>query len=281
MPHQRYDIGSKWLLHHQGKGVLFVGGLKDIRRYEPMPGEIVQNRRYPDGLLRVYFEDEPEPDHVLVEVATYPEKRALKQAMDDLTLAYSALGHLPELLMLVLHPKGRFRIAGRSETRSKRGLSNLTAQWKVVELWNLLAEEFLAEGHVGVVPWVPLMRFEGPPKRLLERCAARIDSEASGRDRDNLRVVSQVMTKLRFPDTSLLTIFGGRKAMIESPLIQQWKAEAVQEDILEILRDHFKSVPRDVTKQLRKIIDEKRLRKLVVIAANCSDLEGFREALSS
>ncbi len=69
--------------------------------------------------------------------------------------------------------------------------------------------------------------------------------------------------------------------MIESPLIQQWKAEAVQEDILEILRDHFKSVPRDVTKQLRKIIDEKRLRKLVVIAANCSDLEGFREALSS
>jgi hypothetical protein len=31
-------------------------------------------------------------------------------------------------------------------------------------LWTLPAAEFLAEGEVGVVPWVPLMHFEGAPE---------------------------------------------------------------------------------------------------------------------
>src|SRR5438270_9594595 len=108
MPRQRYDPTSKWLLHHQGKGALLVGGLKRVRRYQPMPGELIQSRKYPDGLLQVFLEGEKKPHHVLVEVATYSEKRARKQALDDLTLAYTTLGHLPELVVLVLRPKGRF-----------------------------------------------------------------------------------------------------------------------------------------------------------------------------
>ena len=71
-----YDIGSKWMLHNQGKGVLQVGGLKHVRRCEPMPGEIVQNRRYPDGLLQVFLGNDPKPHHALIEIATYPERRA-------------------------------------------------------------------------------------------------------------------------------------------------------------------------------------------------------------
>src|ERR1051326_6145200 len=113
MARQRYDIGGKWLLHNQGRGDLFVGGLQGIHRCEPMPGEIVQNRKYPDGLMRVFLRNERKPHHVLIEIATYAEKRALKQALDDLTLAYSALGHLPELVMLVLRPKGQLRIGGK------------------------------------------------------------------------------------------------------------------------------------------------------------------------
>jgi hypothetical protein len=110
MARQRFDIGSKWLIHNQSKSALLVGGLSDVRRCEPMPGEVIQNRRYPDGLLRAFLGNDPKHHHVLMEIATFPEKRALKQAMDDLTLAYSALGHLPELVMLVLHQKGKFRI---------------------------------------------------------------------------------------------------------------------------------------------------------------------------
>ena len=134
MARQRFDIGSKWLLHNQGRGAALVGGLKDVRRCEPMPGEIVQNRRYPDGLLQAFLGDDPKPHPLLIEIATYPEKRALSQGLDDLTLAFSALGRLPELVMLVLRPKGKFRIEGTHSIESELGLAGLRVCWRVVEL---------------------------------------------------------------------------------------------------------------------------------------------------
>jgi hypothetical protein len=279
MPRERYDISSKWLLRTQGKGALLVGGLKGVRRYQAMPGEIAQPRKYPDGLLQVFLAGEKKPHHVLIEIATYPEKRALKQALDDLTLAYAALGHLPELLMLVLRPRGQFRISGKHGVRSRLGLSGLEAEWRLVEMWTLPAEQFLAEGDVGVVPWVPLMQFGGPPEALLERCAAKIEGEAHPKDRADLLAVSQVIAGLRFPDQEFLKLLGGREAMIESPVLQRLIAERYHAGILDLLKDRFGSVPRDVSRHLGEVLDEKRLRKLNLLAAKCADLQAFREGL--
>jgi hypothetical protein len=281
MPQPRYDIGSKWLLQNQGKGVLLVGGLTGVRRCQAMAGEIVQSRKYPDGLLQVFLGSETKPHHVLVEVATYPEKRALKQALDDLALAYAALGHLPELLMLVLRPKGKFRIGGKHEVRSPLGLSRLGAEWKTIELWTLAAEDFLASGDVGVVPWVPLMRFDGPAGALLERCAEKIEREAHSEDRADLLAVTQVLGGLRFPEPLLMEFLGGEQAMFESPVLQRFVARRLHEAILDVLKKRFGTAPRDVTKYLRDVIDEKKLKKLNVLAATCPDLEAFREALLS
>jgi len=281
MAGQRYDIGSKWLLHNQGKGALLVGGLKGVERIEPMPAGIVQNRKYPDGLLRAFLHGESKPYPVLVEVATYPERRALRQAMDDLALAFSALRHLPELLMLVLRPKGRFRIGGRHEVRSVLGLSRLEAVWKVVELWTLPAEEYLAAADVGATPWITLRNFAGPPEALLERCADKIEREASGQNKTDLLAVSQVMTRLRFPDPELRRLLGGKDAMFESPVLQEFVAERFHEGIRAVLKDRFGTVPRDVTRLLRAVIDEKMLIKLNVLAGKCPDMEAFRAALLS
>lgn len=279
MPQPRYDIGSKWLLHNQGKAALLVGGFTDVRRIEPMPGEIVQNRKYPDGLLRVYFAGERKPHHVLVEVATYPEKRALRQALDDLTLSYQTLGHLPELLMLVLRPKGRFRIGGRHEVRSKRGLSRLEAEWKVIELWTLPATEFLATSDVGVTPWVPLMAFEGPPESLLQRCAEKIERQAQPADRQDLLAVSQVLGALKFSIPLLDEFFGGTQRMFESPFLERLIAQRLHEVILDVLKDRFDTIPQEVIEPLRTIRSERKLRKLTVLAGKCPDLEAFRESL--
>lgn len=279
MPRQRFDIGSKWLLQNQGKGALLVGGFTDVQRIESMPGEIVQNRKYPDGLLRVYFTGERNPHHVLVEVATYSEKRALRQALDDLTLSYQTLGHLPELLMLVLRPKGRFRIAGRHEVRSKRRLSRLEAEWKVIELWNLPATEFLSAADVGVTPWVPLMAFDGPPEALLQRCAEKIERESHPKDRADLLTVSQVLGELKFSFPLLGEIFGGSQIMFESQLLKRAIAQRLQEAILNILKDRFDAIPQTVTEPLRGILDETKLFQLHLLAAQCPDLEAFREAL--
>jgi hypothetical protein len=274
-------MSSKWLLHNQGKGALLVGGLKKVRRIEPMPGEIVQSRKLPDGLLRAFLHGEREPHHVLVEVATYAEKRALKQALDDLAAAYSALGHLPELLMLVLCPKGTLRIGGQHEMRSPLGLARLQAEWKLVELWTLPAEDFLTAGDVGVVPWVPLMHFDGPPESLLERCAEKIEREAHPKDRADLLAVSQVLSELRFPNPELLSLLGGQETMIESPLLKKMRAGVFHEVTLDALKDRFGTVPRDVSKLLREIIDEKKLRKLNRVARTCADVDAFRQALLS
>src|SRR5579862_9765186 len=258
MARQRYDIGSKWLLQNQGKGALLVGGLKGVQRLEPMPGEIVQNRKYPDGLLQAYFRNDRKPHHVLIEVATYPERRALKQALDDLTLAYNVLGKLPELLMLVLRPKGKFRIDGRHAVESVFGLSRMEVFWKVVEVWNLSAEEFLAQADVGVVPWIPLMYFDGPPETLLGRCAEKIRTVVQPKQRADLLAVTQVLGGLKFPDQLLIELLGGDETMFESPRLQNFLAGRFHEAILDVLKDRFDTVPRAVTKPLREIVNEKR-----------------------
>jgi hypothetical protein len=61
-----------------------------------------------------------------------------------------------------------------------------------------------------------------------------------------------------------------KKAMIESPVVQRWKAESLQDAILAILKNRFGPVSRDVTKLLRSIGDEKKLIRLNVLAAECT-----------
>jgi hypothetical protein len=179
--------------------------------------------------------------------------------------------------MLVLRPKGRFRISGRHEVRSQLGLSRLEAEWKPVELWTLPAEQFLAQGDVGVTPWVPLMHFDGPPESLLERCAEKIEREAHPKDQADLLAVSQVLMGLRFPDPELLRLLRGKGSMLESPLLQQMIAE----NLHEALKARFGTMPRDRNRLLRENLDLRKLKRLNGIAANCPDLQTFREALLS
>ena len=93
-----------------------------------------------------------------------------------------------------------------------------------MELWTLSAEELLAAPSVGIIPWVPLAQSEAPPEVLLQRCRDRIESEG-GTQKANLLTVSQVFARLHFDRPEWLEILGGRQAMIESPLIQELRAE--------------------------------------------------------
>lgn len=67
--------------------------------------------------------------------------------------------------------------------------------------------------------------------------------------------------------------------MIESPLLQKMMAERIHDLILDALKDRFNTVPRDVAKRLREIVDEKKLRQLNRVANKCPDLQAFRDAL--
>lgn len=74
-------------------------------------------------------------------------------------------------------------------------------------------------------------------------------------------------------------IFGGSQTMFESPVLQRWVAQRLHEAVLDVLKDRFDSVPQKVAKPLREILDEKKLRRLIVLAGKCPDMETFREAL--
>jgi hypothetical protein len=281
MRDQPFDKSSKWLIEHQARGILRLGGLTGVRQYRAGAAQIVQPSKLPDGLLEVTLEGRAKPLPVLIEVATFPDKRAEQQALQDLTLAYNALKRLPELLMLVLRPKGRYRISGKYAIRSELGWSGLEGEGKPVELWTLSAEEYLAQSDAGGVPWVPLMQYDGPPEALLERCREKIEHEAHPKDQPTLKAVAQVLAQLKFPDPDLWSLLGGKAVMIESPLIQELQAEAIHATILELLKGRFGSVPREVRKLLRAVLDEKKLKKLAGLAAKCPDMTAFHEALLS
>jgi hypothetical protein len=88
-----------------------------------------------------------------------------------------------------------------------------------------------------------------------------------------------VLARLRFPQQELLSILGGKKVMIDSPLIKELVAEKLQDAILDLLRARFGDVPPDLSKRLRTLRKEKRLLELNRAAALSSTLDEFRDRL--
>jgi hypothetical protein len=169
-------------------------------------------------------------------------------------------------------------------------------QWRIVELWKVPAEELLAAGDPGLmrVPSrrlgvVPLSRFSGRPEPVLRRCREVIEHGAPPEERASLLAVTQVLMGLRYNDPQLLTILGGRAAMIESPVLREleaeWTAKAMAEakadGIARFLAARFGPLPADLESDLRAIDDLNRLNALVESAARCPDLEAFRAQLRS
>jgi hypothetical protein len=297
MAHQPYDRGGKWLIQHHGGSLLKLGGAKRLRSWRAAQAEVVQARQLPDGLLEVEFDREagaeadPAPGLYVVEIATYPEKRLLEQVARDVASVFLDRGQVPEALTIVLrpHPKWSFQVAGEHELNSPQGWTKWQMSWRVVELWSIPAEQLLAAGDVGMIPWVPLSYIEGPPEPVLRECRARIDAQAPPGERENMLAVTQVLARLRYNDPSVLELFGGRQSMIESPLIQELEAEftlkatqkAMHESILLFLEGRFGPFPEDVRTAVQRVQDASALRAVTVLAARCPDIDAFRDGLPS
>jgi hypothetical protein len=283
-----YDKSSKWLIQHHGDSILRLAGVRDIADWRPLQAEVVQPRQLPDGLIEARRQGQAEADLFVLELATYPEARIVEQVARNMTLVYLDRRVVPEVLVLVLHPRGNQQVANAADLRSAWGWTRWQAAWKVVELWTVPAEDLLAAGDVGLVPWVPLAQFDGPPEPILRQCRARIDRDAAPEERENLLAVAQVLAGLRYNDPRLFELLGGREAMIESPVLQELKAEWTREaareahrrDIIDFLVARFGTEAEELATDLRAIEEEARLKELVKLAAACPDLEVFRRELA-
>src|SRR5262245_776084 len=288
-----YDKSSKFLLKHHGSSILRLGGIAGVRACRAVQPEVVQPSQLPDGLLEADLEGRADPALTLVEIATFPERRVEEQMLRGALVVLLERRQLPEMLTLVLRPRGQYHVPSTQALQSPLGLTGLTLTWRVVELWTLPAQELLTAGDVGLIPWVPLTQFDGPPEVILQQCRERIDQQAPPQTHENLLAVTQVFTMLRYNDPGLIAIIGGRKTMIESPYLQEIVQERLQEvlqerlaershkHILRTLTRRFGPVPEDVSAELRVVQDESRLDDLLDWAHACPDLDAFRARLAA
>lgn len=186
---------------------------------------------------------------------------------------------MPEVLVLVLHPEGNVRVV-----RSAQGTTELRARWRVVELWTLSAADLLATGDPGIMPWVPLACIDGPPEPVLQACRRIIDDKAKSDEHENLLSVTEVLAGLRFGQAILGAVFGERKIMVnlfkESSVLHGFLADRWHQTILNILPKRFGAVPPETT-ALKLLEDDDRLQELNVLAATCTNLVEFHQALGT
>ncbi|QEH32006.1 hypothetical protein OJF2_04750 [Aquisphaera giovannonii] len=282
-----YDKSSKWLIQHHGAAILRLAGITGVVEWRPLQAEVVQARSLPDGLIAATLAREPAPRLFVLELATYPEPRVADQAVRDAAFVYLDRGELPEVVVVVLSPKGRFRVPREFELRSALGRTSWHVRWHVVELWTIPAESLLTAPEVGAVPWALLGRVEGPPEPFFRRCRERIDREAAPEEREGLLAVSQVLARLRYDDEGLFRLLGGEQTMLELPFLdklrEKWTREAAHDvlvrTIVNILATRFKTRAKSLEAELARIDEVKRLEALQTLAVTCESLKDFRAGL--
>jgi hypothetical protein len=278
------DRSTKWLLERHGDAVLRLGGVTGFTGWRSARPEVVHPRQLPDGLLEVTFPGQQTPELYVIEVATYPERRAEVEAARNAMLLLLARDVVPEVITLVLSPRGNLRVTGRWDQASRSGRTRLAAQTQVIEVWALSAEELLAAGDVGLVPWATLARTAEAPDVFLRRCRERID-QAPPEEKANLAAVTQVLAAMRYNDPALLSILGGRKAMIESPvlieLLEERERETLHRVILALLTARFGPISEPLATRVRAEQSLDRLNELLCQAGLCPDLDAFRANLAS
>ena len=218
---QDKDRTAKWLITHHGDSILWLAGIHGFTSCQPVTPETVAPRRLPDGLLEVRFPGDPDPTLVLVEIEAYPGNDVDPQVFEDILAVELVRKVTPEVVCLVLKPKGNLVVSGSRTRTSRRGLTSVSASWQVVNLWTLDAETLLAANDPGLIPWVPLARTNRPADEVLIECRDRLEQVADANDRSGLQVVTGILASFALSRKGLEKLFSGGKPMIDSPLLHE------------------------------------------------------------
>src|SRR5262249_17905556 len=114
------------MIHHHGGAILRLAGVTGFLSWRAARGEGGHPRKTPDGLLEVFYEGRAAPDRFVVEISTYPERELDEQVLRDVALVLADRRVLPEVVSLVLQPRGTYRVTGEQRVASRLGNTELT-----------------------------------------------------------------------------------------------------------------------------------------------------------
>jgi hypothetical protein len=283
------DRGSKWLIEHHGGSILRLARVAGFTAWRTIQAEVVAPKSLPDGLLEVQFPEQEQPDLFLLEVTTYPDKRVEEQLERDALLVRLDRGVWPEVIVLVLQPKGAYRIPAERTSASRLKHTKATLGWTVVEMWSVPVRTLLDLQDVGVIPYIPLSQFDEPPEVVLDWCRQRIEESAPPEQKNNLLAITWIMAAALYKDDEVLAHLLRRDAVIDSPVLQELFAEmsarvekkVARKDIAEVLEARFGSVSPELRARIEAVKEEAALRALLRQAATCAELAAFQAQLPS
>ncbi|TEB11297.1 hypothetical protein Psfp_03995 [Pelotomaculum sp. FP] len=263
-----------------------VRGMEITVEYvEEQDKEAVSLQRMTDALFKV-SEDGYEY-LMLVEFQTRPDRE-----MPLRMLEYTAIHHRryrKPVYPVVVNLTGR----GIKEKYSFDclDLSVIGFNYRQINLRDVYGTEYLYRGLIGIIPFVPLMKHDESPEKVLEKCAQRLEFEVPNEEeRSTMYLALGVMASLKFPKNLILRVLEVSR-MENSPLFdgirEEWEARGEQRGelrgelkgrldlLIDLIETKFGAVPDDLRERLIALKEPDAIKEVVRKAVSSDTIEDF------
>jgi predicted transposase YdaD len=262
----------------------FVRGMEvTVEHVVEQDKEAVSIQRMSDALFKV--NEDGYEYLMLVEFQTRPDREMPLRIME-----YTSIHHRryrKPVYPVVVNLTGR----GKKE-RYSFGCLDLTVidfNYRQINLRELSGKEYLYRGLIGLIPFVPLMKHNEQPEKVLEKCAQRLESEVPDEEeKSTMYLALGVMASLKFPKNLILKVLEASK-MENSPLFdgirEEWEARGEMKGRMEgeisgrldllinLIETKFGVVPDKLREQLIALKDQEAIKEVLRKAISSDSIE--------
>ncbi|MCL0096200.1 hypothetical protein M1N66_01160 [Thermodesulfovibrionales bacterium] len=163
----------------------------------------------------------------------------------------------------------------------------------IIPVWEMEGKRIVEEKLTGLYPLLPLMKWEEPVERVLEKTQGLILGEIAEPERKaDAYVALKVLSGIKYPLELIEKMLRRRDIMIESPVYEQilkegreegrglgreeGRKETLKNNILAVLEGRFEIVPHDIEGEIGGIERPKLLEILLKKAIVVKDIAEFR-----
>lgn len=278
------DITSKRLIAiNPDEWVRWASGVADVRGCELLSGEFQFIRRYTDTLVIVRHSSVGE-FLALFEIQTYYTPTMPNRMRSYAALASEVYKLLVFPVLINIMPYGK-----PIPTRFESEFLGLTARqdYRVINLWEIEAEEILAKDLWSLIPFLPTMK--GASEELIEKAKARVvlDTEMQlTKIADELEFALALFTEAFFGKETTLRIFGGKmleiiaQTSMYQEILGRGRQKGREEEIRKVLLKQLTKRFGEIDAQIEESVNELSVEQAENLAEAIFDLQ-TREDLNN